>query len=63
MNNRRLYTAREAAWFLNVSESTLKRWESVGKIVSIKTPKSNQRFFPQEQIDKALWKLERRILV
>jgi predicted site-specific integrase-resolvase len=63
MERRKLYTANEAAYYLGVSISTLKKWEGLGKIVSIKIPGSNQSFFPQEQIDKALWKLDRRILV
>ena len=63
MYHKQLYTVNEAARYLGVSVSTLLKWEGVGKIVSVKTPSSNQKFFPIEQLNKALWKLERRILV
>ena len=63
MNSRKLYTQREAAFYLGVSEWTLNKWEAVGKIISVRKPGSSQKLYPQEQIDKALWKLDRRILV
>lgn len=62
MYNKKLYTVSEAAKYLGVSASTLLKWESVGKIISVKTPSSNQKFFPKEQLNKLLWRIENRIL-
>jgi len=62
MFSKKLYTISEAAKYLGVSTTTLRRWEDLGKIVSIKIPNNNSRFFPKEQLDKLLWRIENRIL-
>lgn len=62
MHKRRLYTMSEAAYYLGVSTTTLKKWEELGKIISVKKPNNNAKFFPQEQLDKLLWRVENRIL-
>ncbi len=59
MYTKKLYTVSEAAKYLGISTSALLRWEDIGKIVSVKTPDSNQKFFPKEQLDKTRWRLNR----
>lgn len=62
MYNKKLYTVNEAARYLGVSVTTLKKWEDLGKVVSIKIPNNNSKFFPKEQLDKLLWRIENRVL-
>lgn len=59
MYNKKLYTTNEAAKYLGISPSSLLKWEGVGKVVSVRTPNSNQKFFPKEQLDKVRWRLNR----
>lgn len=47
---------------VGISVTTLKRWEDLGKIVSIKIPNNQTKFLTKEQVDKLLWKVENRIL-
>lgn len=62
MYTKKLYTVSEAAKYLGISVTTLKKWEELGKIISVKKPNSNAKFFPKEQVDKLLWRVENRIL-
>lgn len=62
MYNKNLYTFREASMHVGISVTTLKRWEDLGKIVSIKIPNNQTKFLTKEQVDKLLWKVENRIL-
>lgn len=47
------YTPKDAAKILSVSVSSLRRWESEGKIASIKTPSGHRRY-ALEEIEKQL---------
>ena len=62
MYNKKLYTVNEDARYLGVSVTTKKKWEDLGKVVSIKIPNNNSKFFPKEQLDKLLWRIENRVL-
>lgn len=57
MYNKKIYTISEAAKYLGISTSSLLKWEGVGKVTSVRTPNSNQKFFPKEQLDKVRWRL------
>jgi excisionase family DNA binding protein len=59
MSYKNLFTTSEAAKYLGISVSSLLKWEGVGKITSVRTPSSNQKFFPKEQLDRARWRLDR----
>lgn len=63
MHDNKLFTIKEAAKYVGVSVTTLKKWEDLGKVVSMKIPNNNSKFFPKEQMDKLLWKLDNRIFI
>ncbi len=52
-----LFTARETAIYLGVSISTLRKWEELGKIISVKKPRSECKYFPKSEIDKVMRKM------
>jgi len=59
MYDKKLYTVNEAAKYLGISPSSLLKWEGVGKVTSIRTPSSNQKFFPKQELDRVRWRLNR----
>jgi excisionase family DNA binding protein len=59
MYDKKLYTVNEAAKYLGITPSSLLKWESVGKVTSVRTPSSNQKFFPKQELDKVRWRLNR----
>lgn len=52
IDSKDLFSTREAAKILGVSEATLKRWESSGKIKATKTLGGHRKFRPSEISEK-----------
>lgn len=47
-------TIKQAAKYLGVSSNTLRSWEKVGKIKSLRNPMNNYRLYKKEDLDKIL---------
>lgn len=54
MYDNRLLTARETANYLGICMSTLRKWEERGKIISVKKPNSESKYYPQSEINKVM---------
>jgi DNA (cytosine-5)-methyltransferase 1 len=56
------FTIKEASEFIGVSKDTLRRWESKGKIKSIRNPMNRYRLYKQEDLKNLLKIIEGNII-
>jgi MerR family transcriptional regulator, copper efflux regulator len=54
MNLSDYYTIKDAAEFLGVSEMTLRRWDTAGKLKSYRHPINNYRLYKKQDLEKIL---------
>jgi site-specific DNA-methyltransferase (adenine-specific) len=54
MNISNYCTIKEAAEFLGVSEMTLRRWDTAGKLKSYRHPMNNYRLYKKKELEKVL---------
>ncbi len=54
MNISDYFTIKEAAEFIGVSEMTLRRWDSSGKLESYRHPINNYRLYKKKDLEKVL---------
>jgi len=54
MNISDYFTIKDAAEFLGVSEMTLRRWDSAGKLKSYRHPINNYRLYKKIDLEKIL---------
>ena len=54
MNISDYFTIKEAAEFIGVSEMTLRRWDSSGKLSSYRHPINNYRLYKKKDLEKIL---------
>lgn len=56
----RYLTSSQAARLLGVTKQTLKRWESEGRVTSVREPSNNYRYFDYDAIEEAAYWLRLR---